>query len=381
MRQSRPADDPPSIVYFVSTLSAGGAQIGMVRLLCGLDLDRYDVTVVTVGSRGADVAADLPERVRLIDLQGLSRLRAPWVLYRTIDSADVLVCSLYHATICGRLCGTVARRPVIVNWHHSERFSGYGRELLYRATSPLSDLILADSRPVARRLRTEYGVSPERVQTVPIAGIDTDRFAPTDASSPSDELHVATVGSLIPAKRHDRILETARVLDGRSGDPEIIFNVAGTGPLAGDLQESRDSMGVDTVRFHGFVEDVPAFLNCNDVYVHTSDYEGLCIAALEAMACELPVVATPAGGLATYVDHGESGYLLSDPNPDAFADAILSLCASDLRRELGQRGRAIVAEGYSRDVLVSSFEAALDAVCSSEQHDSHQPPRRRPTLG
>ena len=372
-RSNSPRDGRPSIVYFVSTLTTGGAQVGLVRLLSGLDLERYDVTVVTVLSKENDVIAELPDGVGLIDLEPLSLRRKPVALYRAVADADVLVCSMYHATLLGRVLGTIARVPVVVNWLHSERFAGRHRELAWRATAGLSELILADSPAVADALREEYGVPADRVRTIPIAGVDTAEFARTDVSSPSGELHVATVGSLIPPKRHDRVLETAAALRERNDETEFVFNVAGTGPLEAELCERRDALGLENVRFHGFVEDVPGFLNRNDVYFHTSAYEGLCIAALEAMACELPVVASPAGGLAHYVEHGASGYLVDDPDPGAFAASLERLADPERRRAFGRRGREIVDRDYSREALVTAFEDVL-AECLDDGPATATPP-------
>ncbi|WP_254863543.1 glycosyltransferase [Halovivax gelatinilyticus] len=347
-----------SLVYFVSTLSAGGAQVGMVRLLDGLDRDRYDVTVVSVLSKENDLKADVPGWVRVVDLEAVSAVRKPLALYRTVVEADVLVCSLFHATLVGRLLGAIVRTPVVVNWHHSERFSNRWRERAYLATARLSDRILADSPAVADVLVSEYGLG-RKVRTVPIAGVDSSAFSPRRHES-ADELRVATIGSLIPPKKQIRVLETARVLGARRDSPDVSFTIAGTGELEDELRERRDAWGLESVEFAGFVDDVPAFLEEHDVYLHTSDYEGLCIAALEAMAAGLPVVSTRVGGLATYVEDGRSGYLLDESDPETIADALCRLTDPDRRREFGRRGREIVEASYSQDTLVMSFESAID---------------------
>ncbi|MFC3958595.1 glycosyltransferase family 4 protein [Halovivax cerinus] len=371
-----------SLVYFVSTLSAGGAQIGMSRLFAGLDRDLYDVTVVCAYRGTDDVRAAIPGWVTVRELESVAPWRRPLVLSRTVASADVLVCSLFHATLVGRVLGRVHRVPVVVNWIHSERFSSRLRERAVVATNRLADRILADSPAVAEALVDDVGVDPDLVRTVPIAGVDTDEFVPAEtdsegttdggprpaeASTPTPRRHstarplrVATVGSLVPPKKHVRVLETARELEARAGAPTVRFTIAGTGELADRLRSQRDELGLDTVEFVGFVDDVASFLRRHDVYLHTSAYEGLCIAALEAMACGLPVVSTRVGGLAHYVEDGASGYLLDEPDPAAFADALEQFSDPDRRRAFGRRGREIVETSYSQTALVSTFVRVVE---------------------
>ncbi|WP_247729232.1 glycosyltransferase [Halovivax limisalsi] len=355
-----------SLVYFVSTRTAGGAQTGMVRLLDGLDPERWDVTVASVTSADTDVGPELPDRAKRIDLDRRSPVRGPIALYRAVADADVLVCSLYHATIVGRLLSTLAGVSV-VNWHHSVRFANGLRERCYLATAGLSDRILADSPAVATVLDESYGLG-EKVSTVPIAGIDLEEFRPTTHAA-GDELRVVTVGSLVPAKRHRAVLEAARVLDEREGAPSVSVTIAGSGELAADLRQRRDALGLQRVSLPGHVDDVPALLREHDIYLHTAAYEGLCLAALEAMACELPVVSTRVGGPATYVEDGRSGYLLDEADPHAIADAIRRLSDPDRRREFGGRGREIVENGYSQAALVSAFESAIEACLDGNERE------------
>src|SRR5262249_35764766 len=76
----------------------------------------------------------------------------------------------------------------------------------------------------------------------------------------------------------------------------------------------------------------------------TSDYESFCLAALEALACGVPVLATRVGGLPEVVTHGVNGFLLPPDDPAAFARHGAALLSNEARRQ--RMGRAAIRGAY-----------------------------------
>src|SRR5262249_35832249 len=96
----------------------------------------------------------------------------------------------------------------------------------------------------------------------------------------------------------------------------------------------------------GWRSDMPDVLSAFDVFVLSSHDEGMSNAILEAMAMELPVVATDVGGTGEVVRHGQSGLLVPAKDPEPLAAAIGEVLADPARaREMGRAGRQIVVEG------------------------------------
>jgi glycosyltransferase involved in cell wall biosynthesis len=100
-----------------------------------------------------------------------------------------------------------------------------------------------------------------------------------------------------------------------------------------------------------------------DVFVLPSHQEGLCIAALEAMACGVPVVSTRCGGPEEFVVPGETGSLV-DPNPRAMADAIVAILSDPpLRARLSKAARRMVEDRYTETrieaIFLQEFKAAF----------------------
>jgi glycosyltransferase involved in cell wall biosynthesis len=148
---------------------------------------------------------------------------------------------------------------------------------------------------------------------------------------------VAFLGRLVPVKRVDLFLEMARkCLDARVED--LTFDVVGEGPLAPELRGLADRLGLqERVTFHGFRPDAVALLADVDVLVFTSDHEGTPMAALEALAIGVPVVARAVGGLPELLSGVTGCRLVESDEPAAFAAAVRAVLEAGDRPQLPDR--------------------------------------------
>jgi glycosyltransferase involved in cell wall biosynthesis len=150
---------------------------------------------------------------------------------------------------------------------------------------------------------------------------------------------VGTVGNFTAKKAHRRLIEAAAQI--RAKVPEVKVVLVGHGPLEGSLREQVRASGLEeTVVFAGYREDAPRVAAAFDVFVLSSEYEGLPLALLEAMARARPVVATRAGGIPEVVEDGTTALLVPPEDPPAIADAVVKLLADPaLRLRLGEGAR------------------------------------------
>jgi glycosyltransferase involved in cell wall biosynthesis len=113
---------------------------------------------------------------------------------------------------------------------------------------------------------------------------------------------------------------------------------------------SRDLQ--DSVKLPGPVDDPTALLAALDVFVMPSLHEGLGVAALEAMATGLPIIASAVGGLTEVVNNGRNGILVESGNPASLSAAILEFALdSQQRRAMGVEGRKIAVENYTIELM------------------------------
>ncbi len=184
--------------------------------------------------------------------------------------------------------------------------------------------------------------------TVTPYGVDTTRFHAARTAEREGGVVVGAVGRLSMEKGLDNLLRAVARLIDRSPSMRVIL--AGDGPERGRLTALASELGIDShVEFRGQLthSQVPAVLNELDIFVMPSRAEGFGVAALEASATELPIVATRVHGIPDVVSHGATGLLVPPRDVAALADAIERLASdSELRTTMGRAGRAFVEERY-----------------------------------
>ncbi len=218
---------------------------------------------------------------------------------------------------------------------------------------------------------TRYAPAGKPVTVVPY-GVDLEVFRPRPSTDhrpalgggdASSEVVMGAVARLSREKGLHYLLEAfAFVVDRYTGARLVL---AGEGPERRRLQRLAARLGLgERVQFLGEVphEQVPQVLQGLDVFVMPSTYEGFGVAALEAEAVEVPVVASSIHGIPDVVVDGETGLLVPPRNRQALAEALLRLAGdADLRRRLGRAGRAFVAEHYSWEQNTAQMEALYEA--------------------
>jgi glycosyltransferase involved in cell wall biosynthesis len=138
---------------------------------------------------------------------------------------------------------------------------------------------------------------------------------------------------------------------------ELRLWIAGEGPERHRLEQLIAARGLASrVRLLGRREDKADLLAACDLLVLPSRREGLGVAALEAMACARPVLASRVGGLADAVAHERTGLLVPPEDPDALAAALARLLADPaLRDRLGAAGPARIAEGFTAAQMSDAY--------------------------
>ncbi|MFJ2894709.1 glycosyltransferase family 4 protein [Streptomyces sp. NPDC087218] len=184
----------------------------------------------------------------------------------------------------------------------------------------------------------------------------------------ADRPVVVCVSRLVPRKGQDTlILAMPKIL---AQVPDAVLLIVGGGPYADDLKRLAVRTGVDaSVRFTGPVpwEELPAHYGAGDVFAMPCrtrrgglDVEGLGIVFLEASATGLPVVAGDSGGAPDAVIDGETGWVVRGGSADEAAERIVTLLHDpELRRRMGERGRAWVEEKWRWDLLAERLRALL----------------------
>ncbi len=180
---------------------------------------------------------------------------------------------------------------------------------------------------------------------------------------------VIHVSNFRPVKRAEAVVEIfARMR--RKVNARLLL--VGEGPdLARALALAREADVADDVVALGEQDDVVPLLSVADLFLLPSEQESFGLAALEAMACEVPVVASRVGGLPEVIEEGRGGYLYATGDLDAMAAAgVRLLTDTALHREVAAAGRQVVQDRFCADRIVPMYEAyyreILEEVVSSQ---------------
>jgi glycosyltransferase involved in cell wall biosynthesis len=199
----------------------------------------------------------------------------------------------------------------------------------------------------------------EKISVIP-NGIPLDAFETARPAAlpllPSGVAKLVFVGRFYIPKDHATLLRALTAV------PNAHLLLVGDGPLRGQLQQMAQSLGIaERVTFLGWRSDVASVLKASDIYVHSTDAEGFGIAACEAMAAGLPVVASDVPGLAQIVKG--AGILFPPGDDKLLARQLTALIESpELQREMSQasvrRARQFSIE-HTVDGCIRMYESVL----------------------
>lgn len=337
------------ILYIITQSSWGGAQRYVFDLATHLD-GKFDVTVAF---GGAGMLKDRLDRknVRCITLKNLVREISPlkdflgfWEIYQLIkkERPDIVHTNSSKAEILGNLAAALARVPKIIHTAHGFVFNepmGFLKKSFYvfleRLANKPTDTIICVS-DYDRSTALIHQIAPATRLTVIRNGIDMDEHefsgaAQNEEPIPSNgKFIITTIANFYLTKGLPYLIEAAAILSQDSSDLE--FWIIGDGRERPAIEKLIAHHRLKNIKLWGFQNSAENFLHQSDIFVLPSVKEGFPYAILEAMAEELPIVATKVGGVAEAITDGENGLLVPPADSQALAEKI-----SILRKDLGMR--------------------------------------------
>lgn len=242
--------------------------------------------------------------------------------------------------------------PVIRPSDHGRARTAYRRKL-YDFIFGSYGLVMILTNAERRELSAIYPHHRPRFRTVPNTYIPDALLANRLPHHRATTSRILTLARMMPQKRLDILLRAFAEL----GLPDARLTILGDGPLRGSLERLAQSLGIaDRVDMPGFVEDVVPALRASDLFVLSSDYEGLPAAMFEALACDVPVVTTDCFS-------GAQDMLASLPScavtPVGDASALAAAMAASLTRRQAPTGLHELARRYGMTASIAAHIEAL----------------------
>lgn len=213
-------------------------------------------------------------------------------------------------------------------------------------------------------VKREIDVVPNFLDCAAWQRLDVDALRSRYAGPDGSTRIVMHLSNFRPVKRVDRVLDIFARIAARV--PAVLL-LAGDGPDAGSVQRLARQLGIaDRVHLLGAQENVVPLLSTADLFLLPSEQESFGLAALEAMACGVPVVASDVGGLPEVIDHGVTGFLHAAGDVDAMAESGIRLLSdATLHRRMADAAAAVVGQRFCSERVVPMYEAHYERVLRS----------------
>jgi glycosyltransferase involved in cell wall biosynthesis len=359
------------VLLTVPQLATGGSERAAFSLLKHLDRQIFDVALLSLypysGLPYEREAAKSGLKVHYLS----KSLGFDWRIFFEVDRffrhwhPQVVQNHLHHLYLVVPAC---IRNRTPVRLH---RFSTViEREL----ANPARRLVYAKSfrhlgvHPVAISQQVRFSGKPffgNMDMPVIFSGVDLDFFKP--APEPhikkwraENHIHFnatafVNVARFYPPKNHSLLIKAFAGV--ARSFPSAILILAGDGPLLSATRQLVNQLGLqEQVRFLGIREDVAELLNASDIFVLSSDWEGVPISGLEAMATGKPIISTAVGGVPEIVEHKGNGFLITPGNIEELAQAMLLFCRSHkLIQHMGHRSRQIAIERHDVRKMAQNY--------------------------
>jgi glycosyltransferase involved in cell wall biosynthesis len=379
------------ILRVIARLNVGGPARHVVLLDRGLRARGHDTRLVhgslapfEASLEHLAVEAGLPTtRIRELGrrISPVSDVRAFAQLLRLVfrEAPDVIHTHTAKAGTLGRAAACLfnitrprRRRCLVVHTFHGHVLTGYfgpatnaAIRLVERTLARITDRVVTISPAQRDDIVARFRIAAASRTTVVPLGLDLDRLARLDPHAPhlrhrfgipEGALVVGYVGRFVAIKDLATLVRAfARVAAER---PDAVLLLVGDGPLRSELGALVTALSLqERVRLAGWIEDLAPLYATIDICALSSLNEGTPVALIEAMAAARAVVATRVGGVADVVEHERTGLLVPPRQPEALADAIVSLAADPAERaRMGAAGRQAVVGRFSPERLVDDID-------------------------
>ena len=332
------------ILYVITGLGQGGAE----RVVCDLADEMYqmghDVKIAYL--TGSKLTQPLHQEIELVKV-GLTNIFSLTKAYITLSNIiktyqpDIVHSHMVHANILTRLVKLLTPMNRLISTAHSSNEGSALRMLAYRLTNHLTDVSTNVSNTAVTCFEARHAVSKGSMKTV-YNGVNFDGFTydPQARSKIKDELAldkdrklILAVGRFNEAKNYFNLLMAIKSLKNRSVAPFMLL-IAGDGELRLEIETFIKELSLDTeVILLGSRSDISTLMSACDVFVLSSDYEGLPTVLIEALACQANIVSTDVSGAREIV--GSYGKIVPIKQPDALAKAIEATLFMEQKNILG----------------------------------------------
>lgn len=334
-----------TVWFFLDSSTVGGIESHVLQLAHGLQQYNIPCTVIFYKNH-----TDHPLYLQLksLDIPYYFLEKNHLNLLKKIknDASSVIHTHGYKAGVIGRTIGKLFRIPCISTFHAGEKPAGKVGiyDWIDRITAPLAKKIICVSDKVSER--------------IPAKSLVVNNFVNTAQTEPSCGTKIAFVGRLSHEKGPDIFLQLARE------HHEKKFHIYGDGPLADQLK----TIATTNVKFHGMQDNMDPHWKNIGILVITSRYEGLPMAAIEAMSRGIPVISFDVGAIKDLIKSNTNGWIAENNNLLEISLLLQNWTYLQPEKKIEIKKSAIrtIEEKYSTDAMLPIYLSIYHEVIANK---------------
>lgn len=355
---------PTKVAIIIPSSRVAGAEIMAAQLATSIDQTRFDVSLLVMssdlGTSFDRYIAESSVKVTYFNKPLGFSTSALFRIYRFLNDFQPDIVHTHLSAWIYALPWVLFRNIRILHTVHSmpqHECAGILAKIRRRLHRNGKIIPVGISDSITRDLLSYYSLSAERVETV-FNPVDIQKFS-ADIRQPHSgkQITFINVARFSPVKNQTLLVEAFARVHRRI--PHALLLLLGDGELRAQVEKKARELGLgNAVQFTGNIPNVREMLFQSDVFVLPSEFEGLPMTILEAMAAGLPIIATNVGGIPDIVK--ENGILIEYPDVDSLANAMVCLAEdAGQRMKMGEISSRM-AEQYDIRKATAQYEALYE---------------------
>lgn len=350
------------VFHVLPNLSVGGGEKLAIDICSFLDKDSFNCTIVSLYKSQETIYEQLAKENNIeiifldkkkgIDLNVIIQLISIFKKYKP----DIIHTHLYVMSYVLPAAIFCNIKNIIHTVHSvaNKELRKPVRRIMYIAYKVFSVTPVAISSYIKDTIHKEYRIDNQYIKCI-YNGVDTFRFKNKRDIKNKQIIELIHVGKFRKEKNHKLLIESFKLVSEEIDN--IQLKLVGDGELRGEIEELVEKLEIKSkVIFRGIQKDIAQELKKSDIFVLSSDWEGIPLSVIEAMAAKLPIISTKAGGVVDIVNNNEVGFLVEIGDKKGLANAIIKLSNDYEMRERFANEAVKQAKKYDIRNKVKEYE-------------------------
>jgi len=369
------------VLHLIKSLGRGGAETLLVETLNAHNQEKFNFHYIYFLPWKNQLVAELELAGGIVsNSPAVNNLRIIFKfneIFRYIKNHDIQIihCHLPWAGFLGRLIRFKTGIPVIYTEHNKQERYHFMTGFINKFTFNSQSLVIAVSDDVKTSIQNH--IQPKIPVKTIFNGINTEKYRRnidaglkirSDLGIAADAIVIGSLVVFRTQKRIDYWLELFSKL--HAIYPDLRGILVGDGPLKNEILAKIKQLGLEDVVFlPGIQTNAVDWYSAMDIFMMTSEFEGLPLSLLEAMSCECAVVATNAGGIKEVLINTINGFTVDvDQWTDLFYAIEFLLSDRTLLKTVSLAARLRVIESFSIQTMVSQLESTYSQYAHSRKY-------------